>query len=43
MLKIFFSSPGDLFPERDIAKTFVTGELATYPHCRADYASPPCL
>src|SRR5690349_11948407 len=40
-VKIFFSSPGDLFPERAIAKTFVAQELASYPHLRHDYAFLP--
>jgi hypothetical protein len=33
-VKIFLSSPGDLFPERALAKTFVTQELAIYPHLK---------
>src|SRR5262245_24571038 len=40
-IKIFFSSPGDLFPERAIAKRFVTDELANYPHLKGVYAVVP--
>src|SRR5262249_49467860 len=40
-VKVFFSSPGDLFPERAIAKRFVTDELANYPHLKGAYAFVP--